>query len=832
MEILLITSLSGEDVHGTENGKKTGCGINLQKAENITRYIKKGQMTDLKELTCEKCKAVLAKRIIKADKKEMQRLIKEEKQRAKKGIEDENIVPLGNTTARITAPQNSAPEPPKPEPVKPQAPAPQKAPEPQTAPAQQAPVQEQPAPSPLPKTIPGTGVAIDDDLAQFAINVPQKEEEETFAPEKKAEKDILSQFAIEKPDEDPFAAEEETAPQENAVQDDFLAQFAIPAPGAPEPAAEETPVQPEYSAPAQEFDTDGEMNDIFAHPEAPKDIFPKKEEAVQPDELEMNDIFRNPEEPVFSPAPKQETAPAEASMEEPKAEDVSDDDIMKMFSISSGNDDNVEIFAKSVPEETSIYDNDENVVDIDENEVTAAPEEIEPAAEETASESEEEIAAEWDAVANQLFGFEEIPAVEAVPEPIVEPEPVVEAVPEPIAEPEPVVEAVPEPIVEPEPAVEAVPEPIVEPEPAVEAVPEPVVEPEPAVEAVPEPIAEPESVVETVPEPIAEPEPVVEEEPEPAPAAEEAPKPNMHRYTAPVFADEIASRQPAPAPAPVPPQMTAPVQPAPAPEQPVFVTVPQFAGYDMNGQPVYNYVQSQLVGYDQNGQPMFMPLQNMGYPGGMPVPPQMTAPVQPAPAPVQPAPAPVQPAPAPVQPTPAPVQPAPAPVQPTPAPVQPAPAPVQPTPAPAPIPPVQPVRPVQPVYGQTGASGINISKIATEKRRAMPKSVANAVAVSKEKSTKNIFEMEGNQMPVLESIEDILSTMGDESVKKKQNLEKAVPVFEEYKGPTRTASRTSSPAPAKPAEPERPLTKAELKAKKKQEKIDQKFKKDLAKRGF
>ncbi len=813
MEILLITSLSGEDVHGTDNGKKTGCGINLQKAENITRYIKKGEMTDLKELTCEKCKAVLAKRIIKADKKEMQRLIKEEKLRAKKGIEDENIVPLGNTTAKITAPQTSAPAPaptPAPAPAKPQA-AP--------APAPQTPVSEQPASAPMPKTIPGTGVAIDNDLAQFAINVPQQEEV-TPEPEKKAPADILSQFAIEKPDEDPFAPQEEAAPapQVSAPQDDFLAQFAIPTPGAPEP--EPAPVQPEpvqETAPeqqfgysgntAEQFDADGEMNDIFTHPEEPKDIFAKKEEAPQPDELEMNDIFKNPEADIYTPAPAQETAPVAAEEKvQDITEEVSDDDIMKMFSISSGNSDNMEIFAKSAPAETSIYDNDENVVDINEDEVTAAPEEIEEvveaeAVEETA-ETEEEIASDWDAVANQLFGFE------AQPEPVeeVQPEPVVETEPEPVVETEPesVVEA------ESEPVVEAEPEPIVEaePEPVVEAEPEPVVE------------AEPESIVE------AEPEPVAEAQPEPVKPVETEKKQNMHVYTAPVFADEVASRQTAPV-------QPTPVQPAPMPEQPVFVTVPQFAGYDMNGQPVYNYVQSQLVGYDQNGQPMFMPMQNMGYPGGVQMPQQMTAPVQPAPMaqPVQPT-APVQPEyTAPVQPTPAPVQPAPvAPVQPEPTPVQPTPAPVQPAPAPV-VPPVKPMRPVQPVYGQGVGSGINISKIATEKRKAMPKSVANAVAVSKEKSTKNIFEMEGHQMPVLESIEDILSTMGDDSIKKKQQIDKAVPVFEEYKAPTRTASRAVS-APKKSAEPERPLTKAELKAKKKQEKIDQKFKKDLAKRGF
>ena len=46
-------------------------------------------MRDLKEITCEKCKASLAKKMIKADKKEMALLLKEEKKREKMGIGDE-----------------------------------------------------------------------------------------------------------------------------------------------------------------------------------------------------------------------------------------------------------------------------------------------------------------------------------------------------------------------------------------------------------------------------------------------------------------------------------------------------------------------------------------------------------------------------------------------------------------------------------------------------------------------------------------------------------------------------------------------------------------------
>ena len=64
MDITLITAVGSDLVHGTENDKKTGCGINLLKADNVTRYRRAGTMTDLKEITCEKCKSNLAKKII------------------------------------------------------------------------------------------------------------------------------------------------------------------------------------------------------------------------------------------------------------------------------------------------------------------------------------------------------------------------------------------------------------------------------------------------------------------------------------------------------------------------------------------------------------------------------------------------------------------------------------------------------------------------------------------------------------------------------------------------------------------------------------------------
>ncbi|MBR6791533.1 MAG: hypothetical protein IKM49_00220, partial [Ruminococcus sp.] len=606
MEIMLITSVGSEEVHGTDNGKKTGCGMNMMKNAMMFKQI--GVMEDLKELTCEKCKFAIAKKMIKADKKERTRLIKEEKARAKKGIEDDGIVPLGNTQAKMT----KAPEEKK-EPetfYRAVTPEPERVAEPEIT----APEPEITAPEPVaPMTIPGTGVAIDSDLAAFAINVPKEEPEK---PAEKPEDDFLAQFAINKP---VVEEEEEIAPAVNTappVQDDFLAQFAIPSPVAEEPAP--APVAPvvEETAPVAE--------------EAPS---------------YMSDFTEAPAEPSYVPepsyAPVEESAPV---AEEPVQADVSDDDIMKMFSISSGAPESgMEILADKVPEEKSIYDNDENVVDVEENQMTRSddifstpsyesyePEvEEEPVAEEAPAvmaepEAEEAInLSQWESVANQLFGVaDEMPEI-GIPEasaPVAEPE--IEEAPVAMAEPE--IEEAPVAMAEPE--IEEAPVAMAEPE--IEEAP--VAMAEPVIEEAPVAMAEPE--IEEAP--IAMAEPVIEEAPVPVAQPEEKKiydmdsigefemnHTNKHVYSAPVFADEVKAQpapvQPAPVqPTPVQPMAQAPVQPQmniPSPEQPMIVNVPQITGYDMNGQPVYTYVPSQIVGYDQNGQPMFAPVQPMNY---------------------------------------------------------------------------------------------------------------------------------------------------------------------------------------------------------------------------
>ena len=916
MDITLITAVGSDLVHGTENDKKTGCGINLLKADNVTKYRRAGTMTDLKEITCEKCKSNLAKKIIKADKKEMARLLKEEKQREKMGVADEGIVPLGNTTARITGsqppkaeepmpvtapePQFTAPQPvetpqpiveesvPEPTPVSVPQPEPEPIPEPE-------PVQE------APKFITGTGIAIDDDLAAFAINVPKDEPE----PEPELpEDDFLAQFAIQKPKDEP------DEPQNSILQDDFLAQFAIPVPGSQPSTAEE-------SAPAAEEEPE-EMNEL----EIPEDIAQTPIPSANEPEIQIND----------------------------------EDDIMKMFSV------------EAAPVQTptaSIYDNDSSVIDIEEHEMSAyeppTEEEVSAPAEEIAPE-EEDIEADltensdWNYVANQIFGFEgveqpaeptEVQPVNAYPvqegpaemeelplPPVIEdiapveepPAPELEDIafpteeivaPEPSAAEEygipetekiptfeeyvaPETEEIPtfEEYVAPEteeiPAVEEYTAPETEETPAVEEYTAPETEQIPAVEEYTALETEQTPTFEEYVAPETEETPAVEEYTAPeteeiptfeeynAPETEETPAPeenitkienisapvqeetpvaeapaeaaetefsgdeddmNKYRYSTPIFADEIRQKPAVPT-APVPP--VAPAAPViPQMAQPQIINVPQFAGYDQNGQPIYSYVQMQLTGYDQNGQPMFAPIQGQnGIPAIPPIQPQV-APMQPT-APIPP----VQPV-TPIQPT-VPVQPA-APVQPT-VPVQPT-APVQQT---APVQPATtPSQQEQPQHvsaavaaamaaeraAQANGPTANISKIAVNPHsRSTSQAFINAIASSKNYADKNLIETPGLRAntPVLTSIEDVLSTMGDDALKRKQMAaqKQAVPQFEEYKSPSRTTSSAptvqsaQSAAPAPQEKDVRQMTKAELKAKKKQDKIDAKFRKEMAKRGL
>ena len=84
IDLISTTKSSTKTIHGTENGKRTACGINLTKPENIGMYTSIGEMSDVIQMTCEKCKTVIAKKLIKESNKEMAAQLKEEQKQLKR----------------------------------------------------------------------------------------------------------------------------------------------------------------------------------------------------------------------------------------------------------------------------------------------------------------------------------------------------------------------------------------------------------------------------------------------------------------------------------------------------------------------------------------------------------------------------------------------------------------------------------------------------------------------------------------------------------------------------------------------------------------------------
>lgn len=652
MDITLVTASNSKEVHGTDNDKKTGCGINLLRGENITVYRRIGQMKDLKEITCEKCKANLAKKMIKADKKEMSRMLKEEKQRAKMGMGDEGIVPLGNTTAKITrAPQtyNSPAPQPSAAPVNNY----NSAPSATSAPAPSAPPQN---------TIPGTGVAIDDSLAAFAINKPVVEEQPE--PQAAPQDDFMTQFAVQKP-----AAEEQPAAP---AQDDFLAQFAVPTAEQPAQNSFDT-YQPEPTPAAPPvIDNVDDILSMFSVDNVASQGVPSANTnpyGAAPAQPAYGAI---PAQPVYStPQPAYGTAPAQPVYGTPQP--------------AYGT-------APSQPAMGGMN--------------------------------------EWDTVSNNLYGAD---------------------VQQPAA---PVLDdlSVPSQPYYGETATQDIP--------AFDDLSAPVQNDYNTAPAFDDISAEIPGLSDLSP---AQP---AFDDLQSLDAFGSAPAEPVS-----LAKDDVYSAPAEPTPAP----QVAPVQAAPQ-----IISVPQLAGYDQSGQPVYNYVQMQMTGIDPNGQPIFTPVSNQ----------QQTAPVQAAPAPQ-----------------------------------------------------AAPPRPL----ANFDAPKANVSKIAVNPHaKQTSQAFIKAIASSKEYADKNLIDTQGlvANTPILSSIEDVLSTMGDDSAKQqmlakqqKAQQEKNFTGFNEYKGPGASNNRRpvppqfrNTPSQQQQKDP-RMMTKSELKAYKKQEKIEAKFKKEMAKRG-
>ena len=346
MQIFLINAINGGVVHGTENGKKTGCGINLTKPDNIGKFVSGAPMQDIVDITCEKCKMVLAKKLIKENNKELARQLKEEKKMQKHG--GMGVAPMGPISSAPTpppAPARTSVAPPPPAPVPPRAPA---APEKEVQPvftAYKPPVKQKAAPAPEPvQPAPKPAAPVQDDfLSQFAIPSPGAAQEppkpafvapepapEPIQPAPKAapvQDDFLSQFAIpspgaaQEPPKPAFVAPEpapepvQPAPKAAPVQDDFLSQFAIPSPGAaaeaskPEPTAEAPKAAPmedidsilsQLSSPAAEPEPTAEapkaapmedIDSILSQLSAPAaEPEPIKPEVIQPEPVHPGSI--------------------------------------------------------------------------------------------------------------------------------------------------------------------------------------------------------------------------------------------------------------------------------------------------------------------------------------------------------------------------------------------------------------------------------------------------------------------------------------------------------------------------------------------------------------
>ena len=857
MEITLIKSVNGNEIHGTENNKKTGCGINLTKPENIGRYIPNGVMTDLIDMNCEKCREVLAKKMIKADKKERARILREEKMLEKRGIIDENIVPLGGTSAKITgSSENSL-----------NYSSPAQTYQKSTAASVSAPINTvNSVNTPISPTSNNNSAQHDDIMSQFAIPSPNAQQPVHTPSNSEKADDVLSQFAIPSPNKAVNDTPPETSKPIASNIDEALAQFAIPV-----PQMNNFKVESNIQKPAPQDNTNVDMNDTLA-----QFAIPNSNTNTASINTVPNSNYIDNDIEVIGETPKETTHYNDDEvvdideMTHINGKPVSDISVKEISDTIE--DDLAEIKNQWEAFASDFFSGNDYTETENTSTVSNVNNEIQSADNLSASEISEnnELNSQYDEPAhdeiNSTFsGFDSVDSE--------------------IAEPE-VAEGIPEEVVE---------EPIIS---EIDNISETYENSEPVINEIPK--TNSNQYHYTSP---------FEETEQQTQAAD------IHRYTAPVFPDEVNTSPMEEIKIPntfnnentvntaqnIP---NIPVQPVMPQQQ--FAAIPQLVGYDPNGQPLYAYVQQPIVGYDQNGQPIFAPIQPMQQitpvqqispmPNAVPIQPivQNTVPPVQNIAPMQsiePVQQTVQNTVPPVQNT-APMQsiePVQQTVQNTVPPVQniapmqsiePVQQTVQNTVPPVQnIAPMQSIEPVQPTenlqnadFTRTAHTSGNVQMPQTEEiqipqtieqaveamqngtpmrsnitelhpeqihlstvednNKQIPDSVASAMAKSREKQKTNIFDMQGIEMPVIDSIEDALSQMGGNLKKKEQTMQDTVvPIFEEYKTPPKNPPRTL-PKENKEKEPERPLTKAEIKRRKKQDKIDAKFKKDLAKRGF
>jgi len=721
MIVTLIRVTRGEEVHGSEDGKKTACGVLTTKPENVAKFIR-GESFEfevaLDKLTCEKCITRLAKKNIREDRKEMSKLLKEEKKRG--GDDSAGLVQLSNVQQRptkVAAPPSSlsdrmggsvpawqkneyesasAPvshEPPS-EPFREEldvlaqfaVPAPRSVPTPPPVPVR--PVETVPVPSAT-KGLP-PNLKIDKSVSQFMVAPQESKFYDDPVPEQpnkpKANFSDLSQFAIKAPPKDSIF---DAVPKANSGpvpsgMDATLAQFAMPPQNQPSPRAVE--VSSDEESALAEFAAISES--FFASAPVPQPAVPLHTSPVPQSAQPITQAV-----PVFD-----DVTDILSQFELPQAQSTQTA-AMEIEDISPVTDSIDDVFAQS---ESQIYEpsfgfsNDSAASEYTFDEIPSIPVE-------TPFESGEK---------DMLTQFSAPP----VP---------------PIAPVSPVVQKAPV-----QPVVPSVPTFFAQTGPAT-------------------PIA---NDIDSA----------------------------LAQASAPVI-------HPAPIPYMQNPYVQTPIQ---AP--------PQIMGYDPNGQPIYGYVQQQIVGYDAEGKPMFAPVQ-------IPVPVAPIAPVAPIPF-----------------------------------------AGMTPPPYGIPVPAANVYPGMAPSFGgepvqalPRSAFGQSQSPYGGETKVVMrPEAINNAIAKSAKKANKTLFDMQELEIPVIDSIEDALSQMADGDVNysvtkndakpapPKPNLDRPIGKTGYGAPPTRGGSTGYGAPPSRNESRPDPYAHLDEKARKKQEKIDAKFKKELSKRGF
>ena len=244
MHVVLISDKKSNPpmIHASDNQRRTPCGIYYTRPENVKMYPSIGEMSDVMQITCEKCKTVIAKHLIRESNKEMAAQLKEEQRMLKR--------------ERANSKHHSGM--PAPEPAQEQSSGGYIPPSMRKSMSQaQQPIDTPPPPPPAPISIPAPNVSpsapaaatAEDALSQFAIPVPSAPQPAVRSMPQPAApapaNDVLSQFAIPGTAAVPTAPAAPVVPQPAAPApaNDVLSQFAIPgsaavptAPAAPAPA--------------------------------------------------------------------------------------------------------------------------------------------------------------------------------------------------------------------------------------------------------------------------------------------------------------------------------------------------------------------------------------------------------------------------------------------------------------------------------------------------------------------------------------------------------------------------------------------------------------------